>query len=108
MFDKTIDLKITTNQKLLVVSDIHLQLPLTSELSIIQQSLVGRINDLATHKQAILVLNGDVLELWAQSDQSVEDIIDGYTDLRVAILNFNKKPGHHVIYTVGNHDDVLA
>lgn len=108
MFDKTIDLKITTNQKLLVVSDIHLQLPLTSELCIIQQSLVGRINELATHKQAILVLNGDVLELWAQSDRSVEDIIDGYTDLRLAILNFNKKPGHRVIYTVGNHDDVLA
>ena len=108
MFDKNINLKITAGQKLLVVSDIHLQLPLTSELSIIQQSLVGRINELATHKQAILVLNGDVLELWAQSDQSVEDIIDGYTDLRVAILNFNKKPGHRTIYTVGNHDDSLA
>jgi len=108
MFDKNINLKITTSQKILVVSDIHLQLPLTNELSIIQQSLVGRINELATHKQAILVLNGDVLELWAQSDQSVEDIIAGYTDLKAAILSFNKKPGHRVIYTVGNHDDVLA
>ncbi|MEI6581622.1 MAG: metallophosphoesterase [bacterium] len=108
MFDKNINLKITTSQKVLVVSDIHLQLPLTNELSIIQQSLVGRINELATHKQAILVLNGDILELWAQSDQSVEDIIAGYTDLKAAILNFNKKPGHRVIYTVGNHDDVLA
>ena len=108
MFNKNINLKITASQKILVVSDIHLQLPLTSELSIIEQSLVGRINELATHKQAILVLNGDVLELWAQSNQSVEEIIDAYTELKLAILSFNKKPGHRIIYTVGNHDDSLA
>ncbi len=108
MLDKTINLKISPSVAVLIVSDIHLQLPITNELSIIQRSLVGRIKELSKHQQAILVLNGDVLELWAQSDQSVEDIIGGFHELTEAILIFAQKPQHKVIFTIGNHDDILA
>ncbi len=92
----------------MVVSDIHLQLPISRELEMIQGSLVSRIVELGKNKSAVLVLNGDILELWEQENQSVEDIVTGFAKLTSAIEAFVSKKGHKVIYTVGNHDDVLA
>ena len=87
-----------------MVSDIHLRLPITSQLGMIQGSLVRRINELKKHKQAILVFNGDIFELWEQSSQTVEEIIGAFTELTHAVQGFEGK-NHQVIFTVGNHDD---
>ena len=92
----------------LVVSDIHLRLPITRELGMIQNSLVKRIGDLSKNPKAVLVLNGDIFELWEQTDQTVADIIEGFSDLTGAIQKFANKQGHRVLYVVGNHDEILA
>lgn len=99
-------IKLTKDTKVLVVSDIHLSLPITNELAMIQASLVERISELSSHKTAILVFNGDIFELWEQSSQTVEEIISGFADLTKAIREFSG-PGHQVIFTVGNHDDAI-
>lgn len=94
--------------KVLIVSDTHLLLPITRELSIVQKSLIDRIDRLSKARHAVLVLNGDIFELWEATQQSVEDIIDGFEELTHAIQKFTQGRGHKVIYIVGNHDDRLA
>lgn len=103
-----IELTVSKTTRVLVVSDIHLRLPVTRELSVIQSSLVDRIAELAKQKEAVLVLNGDVFELWEQTNQSVADIVDGFNELTIAIQKFAKGREHKVIYIVGNHDELLA
>ena len=97
-------IKLHPDANVLIVSDIHLRLPITSELQLIQKSLVARIKQLATHKQALLILNGDIFELWEQSNQTVSDIATAFSDLTKAIADFAGN-GHQVIYIVGNHDE---
>lgn len=92
----------------LIVSDIHLRLPVTRELGMIQNSLVDRIGKLSKNPKAMLVLNGDIFELWEQTDQTVADIIEGFNELTKAIQKFANKRGHSVQYVVGNHDEILA
>ena len=108
MFSQILSKEIKSTTKIMVVSDIHLQLPVTNELSIIQASLVSRINDLGKNKDALLVLNGDIIELWETHGQSIREILEGFPLLLESIHKFTSKRGHSVIYTVGNHDDVLA
>ena len=108
MFKDKINLDLKENTKALIVSDIHLQLPLTRELEMIQGSLVSRINELSKSRNAILILNGDILELWENKDQTVADILDGFSKLTQAINNFIKIKSHKVIYVVGNHDDIIS
>ncbi len=108
MFNKIINIEIKPSTKILVVSDIHLQLPVTQELGMIQKSLAERIDILGESSDAILVLNGDVIELWEQHGHSVGDILKGFPVLSESIASFAKKNGHSVVYTVGNHDDTLA
>jgi UDP-2,3-diacylglucosamine pyrophosphatase LpxH len=103
-------IRITLNDvtRALVVSDIHLRLPVTRELGLIQKSLIARIKELSKSKQAILILNGDIFELWEQTDQTVADIIEGFKELTEAIQKFAAKRGHRVEYVVGNHDEQIA
>ncbi len=107
MLTKLLQINITKLDRIMIVSDIHLRLPITSELVIIQNSLVSRIRELSREQDAILVLNGDIFELWAQTDQTVSDIIAGFSDLTEAITSFAHNKSHRVLYTVGNHDDLL-
>ena len=107
MKSKINNIKINSDTKALIVSDIHLRLPVSRELSIIEKSLAERINDLNKNKNAILVLNGDIFEMWAQSSQSPKEIIEGFQELTKAINAFNGKPGHRVVMTVGNHDEAI-
>ena len=104
----SLSISLNDQTKVLVVSDIHLRLPITRELGVIQNSLVDRVKDLSSHKQALLILNGDIFELWEQTDQTVADIIEGFGELTVAIQKFAKGRGHRVLYVVGNHDEQLA
>lgn len=107
MFKQKITYELTTDTKILVVSDIHLQFPISKEQEVIARSLVKRIDDLSKSKKAVLVLNGDVLELWEQINQNIEDILTAFKDLTQSIKNFADKKNHSVIYTIGNHDDIL-
>ena len=108
MIIQTLELKISESVRVLVLSDIHLMLPATPELDLIEKSLVARIVDLSKSKDAILVLNGDIFELWEQTDQTIADIIAGFEALDVAIKNFSGGRGHRLLYCVGNHDELLA
>lgn len=105
---KNLQTPLSEETKVFVVSDIHLRLPVTRELGLIQKSLVSRVEDLSKNSQATLVLNGDVFELWEQTDQTVADIIEGFGDLTKAIQKFAHKRGHKVLYVVGNHDEQIA
>lgn len=97
----------TKSTRGLVLSDIHLRLPKTDELAAIEQSLVERIKRLNKHKHAVLVLNGDVFEMWEQTSQSAQEIIDSYKDLTAAITAFARISTHTVYFTVGNHDEKI-
>jgi len=108
MFKDKITLDLKSNTKALIVSDIHLQLPLSRELEMIQGSLVSRINELSKSRNAILILNGDILELWENKYQTVADILAGFSSLTFAINEFIKNKNHRVIYVVGNHDDIVS
>ena len=108
MFKDKITLDLKSNTKVLIVSDIHLQLPLSRELEMIQGSLVSRINELSKSRNAILILNGDILELWENKYQTVADILAGFSSLTFAINEFIKNKNHKVIYVVGNHDDIVS
>jgi len=108
MFKEKINLDLSASSKLLIVSDVHLQLPITKELEMIQGSLISRINELSKSRSAVLVLNGDILELWGNKDQSVADIVQGFSKLTSTIDSFAKSKSHRVIYVVGNHDDIVS
>ena len=108
MYKEKINLDLSPTTKILIVSDVHLQLPITKELEMIQGSLINRIKELSKSRSAVLVLNGDILELWGNKDQSVADIIQGFSKLTAAIDSFAKSKSHKVIYTVGNHDDIVS
>lgn len=103
-----VSIELSSETKALVVSDIHLRLPVTKDLGAIQRSLVNRITELTSHRLAILVLNGDIFELWEQTDQTVTDIINGFSELTEAIQKFSRGRGHKVLYVVGNHDELLS
>lgn len=107
-FNKDIEIEIDKETKLMVVSDIHLQLPKSNELQIIERSLSSRINELSKYPKAILVLNGDVLELWENPNQAISDIMSGFRELTEAIEKFANKKSHKVFYTAGNHDDIIS
>lgn len=105
---KNLRISLNDETKVLIVSDVHLRLPITRELGLIQKSLVDRILSFSSSNEAILVLNGDIFELWEQTDQTVADIIKDFTKLTSAIQRFANKRGHRVIYVVGNHDEQIA
>ena len=107
MKQNKISLKLDKSTKVLVVSDIHLRLPITNQLGLIQKSLCNRISELSKHKQALLVFNGDIFELWEQTSQTIEDIINAFADLTKSIQDFEGK-NHQVVFTIGNHDDSAA
>lgn len=96
------------DEKALVVSDIHLRLPITPELAMIQKSLVERVDKLNKHKDATLFLNGDVFELWEKPAQDVEDIIIGFDYLTQAIKEFAASKNHRVVFVIGNHDEAIS
>jgi UDP-2,3-diacylglucosamine pyrophosphatase LpxH len=104
MSQNKIQIKLHPDAKVLIVSDIHLRLPITRELDMIQKSLVARIKQLAANQHAVLILNGDIFELWEQSSQTVSDIAQSFSELTKAIADFAGN-NHQVIYTVGNHDE---
>lgn len=103
----TYKIKFGRNEKALVVSDIHLRLPITPELAMIQKSLAERVDKLNKHKVATLILNGDIFELWEKPVQDVEDIILGFEALTKSIEKFASKKSHRVVFTVGNHDEAI-
>lgn len=107
MISQSIKLDLKPTAKALFVSDIHLQLPVTSALNMIEKSLVSRIDALSKNHDALLVLNGDILEMWAQTDHTAGEIINGFPALAEAIGKFVSKKNHQVIMVVGNHDEAI-
>lgn len=107
MISKVITLELKETTKALFVSDIHLQLPVTPELGMIEKSLAERIEILSDNQDALLVLNGDIFEMWAQTDQTAGAIIKGFALLREAITKFCTNNSHRVIMVVGNHDEAV-
>ncbi len=95
---KNLQTPLSEETKVFVVSDIHLRLPVTRELGLIQKSLVSRVEDLSKNSQATLVLNGDVLSFGSKPTKTVVDIIEGFGDLTKAIQKFAHKRGHKVLY----------
>jgi UDP-2,3-diacylglucosamine pyrophosphatase LpxH len=104
---KIITLDVSPITKALFLSDIHLQLPVTKDLHVIEDSMVERIEDLASNRDAILVLNGDVFEMWFQTSQTPAEIIAGFPKLKSAIQQFNQGQQHLTVMTVGNHDEAV-
>ena len=93
---------------LIVVSDIHLANKPTAASIIAQDKLCEQIKLLINKPNATIVLNGDIIELWAGKEPSVEQSLNSHPKLCKLLKEFSSKNNHQLFYVVGNHDGKLA
>ncbi|MBI2798497.1 metallophosphoesterase [Candidatus Saccharibacteria bacterium] len=84
------------------MSDIHLQAKQTKASAWVEQELAQRIRSHAG--PGIVVLNGDIIELWAGQNPDLKAALQAHARLTSAIKNFGEQPGCQVVFVVGNHD----
>lgn len=92
----------------LVASDLHLAANTTSASLAVERELSRAISEGSKHHQGIIVLNGDIIEMWAGERPSVVKALKAHPKLTRAIADFAKLPDHKVFYVIGNHDGKLG
>lgn len=103
-----ITLSVTLPASVLVISDIHLSGQATKASQNVEKVIGQRIAELTKLESAIIVLNGDIFELWAGKDPSVARALLAHPRLTKVLQEFGQKPHHEVVFTVGNHDGRLG
>jgi len=103
-------LNITVDEpsNVLVASDIHLSARHTTPSRDVEKYLSKRIVYLGKLSHALVILNGDIFELWAGNKPSVSKALTAHKQLTTSLKNFSKLPNHQVIFVVGNHDGKLG
>lgn len=98
----------TQPTELLVISDIHLSAHSTKASRNVERVIGDRIKALSKLSSAIVVLNGDIFELWAGQKPSVNKALQGHPKLTKNLQEFSKGANHQVVMVVGNHDGKLG
>jgi len=101
-------IKLATPSKVLVVSDIHLAASSSSASRNVELELTKRLLELTLQESAVVVLNGDIFELWAGKNPSPVKALRAHPGLTSALRNFSRKPNHQVVFVAGNHDGKLG
>jgi UDP-2,3-diacylglucosamine pyrophosphatase LpxH len=96
------------NTLILSCSDLHLAANKTSASQRVEQELGKAIEAAAKKKHAVLVLNGDIIEMWAGERPSVAKALSTHAHFSRTIKEFAKPKEHKVFYVVGNHDAKLG
>ncbi|MCI4066357.1 phosphatidylglycerol lysyltransferase domain-containing protein [Micromonospora sp. R77] len=90
----------------LVVSDMHLGQQMSSASARLERNLGDRLERWSG--PGVLVLNGDVVELWGEPGGTVAGALDAHPRLTAALRAFAGEPGRRLVVVVGNHDAALA
>ena len=104
----SLKVSVTPRTKLLNVSDIHLAARQTLASRIVEDELSNKVESISAESPAVIVLNGDIFELWAGKEPSVDKALRAHSKLSKALHNFSKAKDHRVVFIVGNHDGSLA
>jgi len=100
----TIRYSLQPNTWILTASDLHLAAHRTGASAWLEHELSREIEEGSKNEQAILVLNGDIIELWAGERPSVAKALQAHPQFSAAITDFSRMRNHKVFYVVGNHD----
>ncbi len=100
--------KLINDTWVLVASDIHLAAHTTSASKTVERELSRAINEGSKHQHGIIVLNGDIIEMWAGERPSVAKALKAHPTLTKAIANFAELANHQVFFVIGNHDGKLG
>lgn len=103
-----LNVSISTPSSVLVASDIHLAARHTKASRNVERYLTERITELAQREEAIVVLNGDIFELWAGQEPTVEKALLAHNKLARAWQDFASQTNHRVVLVIGNHDGKLG
>ncbi|SBT38986.1 bifunctional lysylphosphatidylglycerol flippase/synthetase MprF [Micromonospora auratinigra] len=90
----------------LVVSDLHLGQQVSPASARLERMLSARLARWSG--PGVLVLNGDVVELWGEPGGTVAGALEVHPRLTAALRTFAGEPGRRVVVVVGNHDAALA
>ncbi len=92
----------------LVASDLHLAANTTSASKTVERELCKAINEGSKYEHGIIVLNGDIIELWAGERPSIAKALKAHPEFTKAVAEFAKLPKHQVFFVIGNHDGKLG
>lgn len=87
-------------------SDIHLSSPNDDNQRWVLSELSQRIHD-NFDKPGVVVLNGDILELWHPGSEFAK-IVEAHKEFWKLLHQYSQVPSHRVVYIVGNHDGEVA
>ena len=90
------------------VSDIHLSAKQTSASHSVEKEFTRVISENMAREHGVIVLNGDIIELWAGERPSVAKALKAHAKLQAAIAEFAKSPNHKVYFVIGNHDGKIG
>ncbi len=95
--------QLPTGGWVLSLSDIHLHANRTEASAWVETELSERI---AQHMSGpgVIVLNGDIIELWAGHKPDVVGALKAHSKLIKAIREYAGGADHQVVFIVGNHD----
>lgn len=80
----------------------------TSASDWVEQELSKAIEEGGKKEHAIVVLNGDIIELWAGERPSVAKALKTHAKFSQVLKDFASSKNHKLYYIVGNHDAKLG
>lgn len=89
---------------ILSCSDLHLAANKTTASEWVEEELSREIKDGGANKRAIVVLNGDIVEIWAGERPNIKKALTTHSLFAKTLLDFSRMPNHKVFYVIGNHD----
>ena len=103
-----LSISVDTKTKLIVFSDIHLGAKRTKASTNVDNEISKRIDLLTKATQSIVVLNGDIFELWAGEKPTVQKALSAHKNFNKSLVEFSKNPNNKIVFVVGNHDGALG
>src|SRR5438094_950864 len=107
MVTNELKLQLPANSWVSSASDIHLS-GYHTEASVWAEAELAARFEARSDGPGAIVLNGDIIELWAGSQPNVAGALGAHPKFTKAIKEFSAQPNHHVIFVVGNHDGRLG
>lgn len=105
---KQLNIPIELPNNVIVVSDIHLSANSTTASRNVELQIGQQLKKLMKVDNATVVLNGDIFELWAGKELSVQKAIKAHKGLCDQLKEFSQIKNHNIYYVIGNHDGKIA
>jgi UDP-2,3-diacylglucosamine pyrophosphatase LpxH len=96
------------NTWVLSCSDLHLATNRTGASEWVERELSRAIEEGGKNENAIVVLNGDIIEMWAGERPNVTKALAAHPHFSKALKDFAAVKTHKLYYVVGNHDAKLG